>query len=576
MCSLSEAYHKLVASSFFLDGKPRPLIEKALEELEDVSKEGGLLALQLPTGYGKTAITYASFISSIIHPAFFWRVLHIAPLRTLIEDIYLRFQQGFERCCGRTDFLKELVGIQMMLVAGSPYFQKRLTVTTFDTLTLSMAKIPPLEAEDIAIGRGYGHFDIPRASVLESLVVMDEVHSFLSEDESNKALQVLLSIINYLVECRTPLVLMTATMPKRHLESMAKSILQRTNVTFKALYYGSEGYVDKEFENEQTSKNIYTSIVDGGLNSIVSRAVELASSYNRVLVVLNTISRAVEAYKKLKEKSDITPLLLHSKFKQSSRINKIEGLRGSKWILVSTQVIEVGVDVSADVLITDLAPANNLVQRAGRVARRGGEDEGRIVLVRDRPEEGYGYYVYDAALIKRTWEKLCKWCDGEKVKIKWRSLGEGDWIGYQELMDYVYSYEKRYGPDHTYYKLISSFRWRPDDAIKNLLYVYNGSFLRDSPMIPLLPNFSISDYLSFPHIMMDAIPVDVEDVKKMLTKKIAVKKCMVVKGADRPQLEDLTFGDLKRLPSMIMTGKLLALCLPPETNLYSEEVGLTI
>lgn len=43
--------------------------------------------------------------------------------------------------------------------------------------------------------------------------------------------------------------------------------------------------------------------------------------------------------------------------------------------MISTQVIEAGLDRSFDVLVTEAAPASALIQRAGRVARYGGQGE---------------------------------------------------------------------------------------------------------------------------------------------------------------------------------------------------------
>lgn len=67
-------------------------------------------------------------------------------------------------------------------------------------------------------------------------------------------------------------------------------------------------------------------------------------------------------------KNDWRPLLLHSRFFSSDRRDKQSKLKEADFIL-ATQVIEAGVDISCNVLLTELAPVNAIVQRAGRCAR---------------------------------------------------------------------------------------------------------------------------------------------------------------------------------------------------------------
>lgn len=107
----------------------------------------------------------------------------------------------------------------------------------------------------------------------------------------------------------------------------------------------------------------------------------------RTIVVLNTVKRACELYTALKEHSgkaaDSNPriVLLHSRFRSGDRKNHVEKAlsnvdpHGPGMIVVSTQVIEAGVDVSATTLFTELAPWASLVQRFGRCNRRGEDNQ---------------------------------------------------------------------------------------------------------------------------------------------------------------------------------------------------------
>jgi len=146
----------------------------------------------------------------------------------------------------------------------------------------------------------------------------------------------------------------------------------------------------------------------------------------RTIVVVNTVKRACELFEALNtaeggsprkggkskkarvlEKdtgppADPTPrvVLLHSRFRPEDRKRQVgDALAqiqpgGPGIIVVSTQVIEAGVDVSATTLFTELAPWASLVQRFGRCNRRGEADEQADVRWIDLPSAG----MEDAAL----------------------------------------------------------------------------------------------------------------------------------------------------------------------------------
>jgi CRISPR-associated endonuclease/helicase Cas3 len=98
------------------------------------------------------------------------------------------------------------------------------------------------------------------------------------------------------------------------------------------------------------------------------------------LVIVNIVQRARDlhsAIEKLarKEGAQLAAVLIHSRFRppdRAQRLAKLLASGGRKGIVVSTQVVEAGVDVSAQILFTEIAPWASLVQRFGR-CNRGGE-----------------------------------------------------------------------------------------------------------------------------------------------------------------------------------------------------------
>lgn len=102
------------------------------------------------------------------------------------------------------------------------------------------------------------------------------------------------------------------------------------------------------------------------------------------LVILNTVERAVGVWKSLRsdealKQKDVDIRLTHSRFRPAERktwrddfLSRAACASETNRIIVSTQVIEAGVDVSTSMLFTELAPWPSLVQRFGRCARWGG------------------------------------------------------------------------------------------------------------------------------------------------------------------------------------------------------------
>ncbi len=107
----------------------------------------------------------------------------------------------------------------------------------------------------------------------------------------------------------------------------------------------------------------------------------------RSLIIANTVPRAREIFSALREQFP-GALLLHSRFRPSDRKRAadllVDSIPQEGQIVVSTQVLEAGVDITARLLVTDVAPWGSLVQRFGRVNRYG-DDEGAEIWWVDEP-----------------------------------------------------------------------------------------------------------------------------------------------------------------------------------------------
>lgn len=130
----------------------------------------------------------------------------------------------------------------------------------------------------------------------------------------------------------------------------------------------------------------------------------------RTLVVANTVERVTAVFSELRRAEPRAELvLLHSRFRPEDRRWNTEaalappGNNGT--VVVSTQVLEAGVDVTSDTLITEVAPWSSLVQRAGR-CNRDGDASGARLLWTTPPASRHAHLPYEQEDLAATVEFL--------------------------------------------------------------------------------------------------------------------------------------------------------------------------
>jgi CRISPR-associated endonuclease/helicase Cas3 len=135
-----------------------------------------------------------------------------------------------------------------------------------------------------------------------------------------------------------------------------------------------------------------------------------ASEFGRItLAVCNTVERACRTYDAIRKAGFTGELeLVHSRFRPEERekwrerfLSRGACTSGADRIIVATQVVEAGVDISAGCLITELAPWPSLVQRFGRCARYGGS--GRVLVV-DRGRDETSALPYAPQELDSAWD----------------------------------------------------------------------------------------------------------------------------------------------------------------------------
>ncbi len=173
------------------------------------------------------------------------------------------------------------------------------------------------------------------------------------------------------------------------------------------------------------------------------------------LVIVNTVDRARKLYELLKKQVSLAQVpikLIHSRFRPLEREQWGEFLGqkdSTRRILISTQVVEAGVDLSACVLYTELAPWASLVQRFGRCARYPGE-AGKVVWLdldvgKDNQPIDHWAKPYDRAELVAAREKLKTLSDvGLQTLTKIKTEIDEETSGEQAKT--LFPYEPRFVP----------------------------------------------------------------------------------------------------------------------------------
>ncbi len=163
----------------------------------------------------------------------------------------------------------------------------------------------------------------------------------------------------------------------------------------------------------------------GEITHYYGEIVRLVKSGKKVIVACNTVQRAQSVYRMLSEDHGLTAaVLLHGRFNARDRMDRERDVFAPETrLLVGTQVIEVSLDINFDVLFTEPAPLDALLQRAGRINRNAQQAPCPLYITK-RGSDLDGY-IYPPDLVDKTLQVL------DRVDV----LGEQQ---IQELLDRVY------------------------------------------------------------------------------------------------------------------------------------------
>lgn len=249
-------------------------------------------------------------------------------------------------------------------------------------------------------------------------IILDEIHTY-----NNTIQSIVLKIIEILNYNGCRIHIGTATLPSI-LYSKILNILGENNVYEVKLN-------NKELDSFDRHIIIKKQEFNEDIFKIINNHIFLK---NKILIVKNKVKDSQEIYNLIKDKyPNIKTLLIHSRFKRGKR-NELEkelmylNTINSPCIVVSTQVVEVSLDISFDVMFTDCAPIDSLIQRFGRINRkRTPETIGKFknVYVFSPPDNEKDSLPYQKNILDKTFSIL-----PNNEVLKERNL--------QKMIDFVY------------------------------------------------------------------------------------------------------------------------------------------
>lgn len=382
------------------------------QRVKALLQRGRSVILQAPTGSGKTRAALAPFIESFYDApatAFPTQCIYSVPMRVLANQFHVEYDALAQRYERR--FRQEM---QVRIQTGERSEDRDLTgdliFATIDQ-SLSSALAVPYSLTPGLANRNAGAF-------FSSYLVFDEFHLF-PVAENGGAEGALITTLQLLERVKgiVPFILMTATFSSTMLDELAAR-LDAEVVTVSAAEYHKIATRDAEQPRQRRFAVHDTEL---------SADAVLATHNTRSIVICNQVGRAQALYEALQHhphRGDAEIILLHSRFLPADRSRKEAHVRrefgkntsereARSLILVATQVVEVGLDITCENLHTEIAPANAVLQRAGRCARYPGE-QGMVhvynVPLREPRREGQeaqpDYLPYPRTLCEASWSSF--------------------------------------------------------------------------------------------------------------------------------------------------------------------------
>ena len=348
-------------------------------------------ALQIMEKYSKNKIVFA-MPTQVTSNAMWERLCEIFDKKNVSlfhGKSYIKLKSGLNNT-------NEIEEIASETFNGNVFF-KPITVTTIDHLIYSFV-------------HGFTQSDFALGNLVNSVIIFDEVHYY-----EEKTLNNLYTLFNILKAMNIPHNLMSGTLPDFLINSLSEDYKLVTD---------DEGLNYAPFSISYNKNCLIKTSTPFEIDEKILE--DIKNSFNKGLkqfFIFNTVHRAQLFFNKLKSYfEDDNIVLYHSQFTYTDRVNKeneilsLHEKKGS-FILIATQVIEISLDISADIMYTELAPPDSIGQRGGRLNRKHDSSNFYEMKIFD-PENNL---PYDESIINlsrkylkrgfNSYKDIKNWCD---------------------------------------------------------------------------------------------------------------------------------------------------------------------
>jgi len=381
--------------------------EKAVEKVKS-SSVPNIIFINIPTGLGKTLTGLQVALELLNKDKTLNKIIYAVPFMSIIDQNEEIIKEIFKiNNLNHTEyFIKHHHLVEPKISIREDYFEgekgqflienwdKPLILTTFWQIFYTIF------SGDNKLNRKFHN-------LIGSVIILDEIQTIPMKYW--KIIRDTLLFLTQKMNCK--IIYMTATMP---LIFTQQDITNYIEISFNDIdSYGKESINRYQIKIIEKLKEIEQDCIFDNI------ANEMREKKNKnFLFVLNTIKESIIFYQKIKEikneEDEIFYLSTNIIPKDRKRIineikEKLKQKRNGKIILVSTQLIEAGVDLDFDIVYRDLAPLDSIIQTAGR-CNRNNREMGTIYLFNLKDEKGRSFYsyIYDQLSISPTKEFLEK------------------------------------------------------------------------------------------------------------------------------------------------------------------------